>query len=104
MNTEYTYENYYCCENYEDEKVCENCGKRILQEDYLGMLPSFTYSAIPVIKKKIQRRDRNGKIRVVDAEYAIPFPAAFQVAARLPGGLKPKSCQSGFRPRATGFL
>lgn len=86
--------------------ICENCGKPIIQEDF-GMLPSFTYSAIPVIRKKIQRRDRNGKMRVVNAEYAIPFPAAFQVAANIPGGLKylkPKSCQSGFRPRATGFL
>jgi hypothetical protein len=70
------------------------------------MLPSFTYSAIPVISKKIQRRDRNGKMRVVNDEYAIPFPAAFQVAARIPDGLKylkPKSCQSGFRPERRDF-
>lgn len=93
------------CEESE-KNICENCGKPILQEDF-GMLPSFTYSVFPVMMKKIHRRDRKGRMRVVNAEYAIPFPAAFQVAARIPGGLKylkSNSCQSGFRPRTTGFF
>jgi hypothetical protein len=79
------------------DQICEKCGKVVLQENF-WMLPSFTYSAIPVISKKVQRRDKYGKMRIVNTEHAIPFPAAFQVAARIPGSnpskyLNPKSCQ-----------
>jgi len=69
----------FCCENYENE-ICENCGRPIIKEGYLGMLPTFGVQAVPVIFKSFPRIDNKGRVRMVNAEYAIPFPAPFQVA------------------------
>lgn len=85
-----------CYEYYQENQIYENCAKcgklinPIIKEDF-GMLPSFTYKTVPVYTKKILRRDKNGRLRVVTAEFAIPFPAAFQVAARIPN-INLKSC------------
>ncbi len=84
---------YNCCEYFQENQICTNCAKLInpvIKEDF-GMLPSFTYSTVPTYRKKILRRDRHGRMRVVTAEFAIPFPAAFQVAARIPN-INLKSC------------
>ncbi len=71
----------FCCENYENEnEICENCGRPIIKEGYLGMLPTFGVKAVPVISKSVPRMDNKGIVRMVQAEYAIPFPAAFHVA------------------------
>jgi hypothetical protein len=68
-----------CCENFETDNICKTCGKPII-ESYLGMLPKFGFSAIPILRRRIPRRGRDGKIRMVNYEQPIPFPAAFHVA------------------------
>ncbi len=87
----------YCCENFETD-ICENCGLPVIKEDF-GMLPSFGYSVVPYILTKVNKRDKNGRIRTITYERPIRFPAAFMVAANIPGHnkaryLQPRTCQA----------